>query len=145
MGQEQEQRFLFLAAYINAEVVITKLHGILTLDVFFGNDMAQKIIDDLKDDRIKRRGLSLSGGDPLMPTNLNAIGSLIERVRTECPDKDIWLWTGYTLNHLTDEQQQVVDMLDVIVDGKFQKELSDPSLRFRGSSNQVIHTLSLDN
>lgn len=108
----------------------------------FDEKMQQQIIDDLKDKRIKRRGLSLSGGDPLLPANLSAIRSLVARVKSECPDKDIWLWTGYTIDNLTAEQKQVVEMLDVLIDGKFEKALADPSLKFRGSSNQVIHTIS---
>ncbi|MBM7073642.1 anaerobic ribonucleoside-triphosphate reductase-activating protein [Shewanella sp. 202IG2-18] len=108
----------------------------------FDAEIQQQIIDDLKDERIKRRGLSLSGGDPLLPSNLPAIKALVERVKKECPDKDIWLWTGYTLNALTLEQQEVISMLDVVIDGKFERELADPSLRFRGSSNQMIHTLN---
>ncbi len=105
----------------------------------FDKVMEQKIIDDLKDERIKRRGLSLSGGDPLLPSNLPAILALVKRIKSECSEKDIWLWTGYTINNLTPEQQEVVNMLDVIVDGKFEKESADPSLRFRGSRNQIIH------
>ena len=109
----------------------------------FDEVMEQKIIDDLKDERIKKRGLSLSGGDPLLPSNLPAIKSLVTRVKTECPEKDIWLWTGYSINNLTPEQQEIVNMLDVVVDGKFEQELADPSLRFCGSSNQIIHTISV--
>ncbi len=63
----------------------------------------------------------------------------MERVRRECPDKDIWLWSGYLLQELSPEQQQVIDLVDVLVDGKFEKELADPELEWRGSSNQVIH------
>ncbi|PPZ38297.1 anaerobic ribonucleotide reductase-activating protein, partial [Escherichia coli] len=66
---------------------------------------------------------------------------LVKRIRAECPGKDIWLWTGYVLAELTAEQQQVVDRINVLVDGKFVQELKDPSLIWRGSSNQVIHYL----
>ncbi len=107
----------------------------------FDKKMEQTIIDDLKDERINRRGLSLSGGDPLLPSNLTSVLSLIKRVKKECPDKDIWLWTGYTINCLSEEQREVVSLLDVVIDGKFEQQLADPSLRFRGSSNQVIYTL----
>ncbi|MGB0895139.1 MAG: anaerobic ribonucleoside-triphosphate reductase-activating protein [Parashewanella sp.] len=110
--------------------------------IVFDEAMEQRIIDDLNDSKIKRRGLSLSGGDPLFPTNLSAIKQLISRVKTECCDKDIWMWTGYSLSMLSEEQQQVVDMVDVLIDGKFVRSLADPNLRFRGSSNQIIHTLS---
>ncbi|CFR01769.1 anaerobic ribonucleoside-triphosphate reductase activating protein [Yersinia frederiksenii] len=103
--------------------------------------MEDQIIADLNDSRIRRQGLSLSGGDPLHPQNLSAILQLVKRVRQECDGKDIWLWTGYTLSDLSEEQQQVVDLINVLVDGKFVQDLKDPSLIWRGSGNQVIHYL----
>ena len=95
----------------------------------------------INDTRISRQGLTLSGGDPLHPQNVPDILKLVKRVRQECPGKDIWLWTGYLLSELTPEQQQVVDLINVLIDGKFVKELADPSLLWRGSSNQVVHKL----
>lgn len=64
------------------------------------------IIRDLQDTRIFRRGLSLSGGDPLHPQNLSAVFKLVKRVKLECPDKDIWMWTGYILADLTESQKK---------------------------------------
>ncbi|ENM3889580.1 anaerobic ribonucleoside-triphosphate reductase-activating protein [Vibrio cholerae] len=106
-------------------------------------EMEDKIIADLKDTRIKRRGLSLSGGDPMHPANLSAVLQLVQRVKTECPDKDIWLWTGYTLAELDDSQQALLPYIDVLVDGKFIQEQADPGLEWRGSANQVIHRFTL--
>ncbi|MBF4301786.1 4Fe-4S cluster-binding domain-containing protein, partial [Vibrio anguillarum] len=85
----------------------------------------QQIITDLNDTRIKRRGLSLSGGDPLHPQNLASILQLVKRVKTECVGKDIWLWTGYTLNELSDAQRQVIEYVDVLIDGKFEQDKAD--------------------
>ncbi|CRL62844.1 anaerobic ribonucleoside-triphosphate reductase-activating protein [Proteus vulgaris] len=107
----------------------------------FTQEMEDQIIADLQDNRIKRQGLSLSGGDPLHPQNLSAILKLVKRVKTECPEKDIWVWTGYLLADLTPEQQEVVNYINVLIDGKFVQELYDPALLWRGSSNQVIHKL----
>ncbi|MCG9696275.1 anaerobic ribonucleoside-triphosphate reductase-activating protein [Shewanella sp. Isolate11] len=107
----------------------------------FDDQMVQQIIKDLNDTRIKRRGLSLTGGDPLFPQNVDAILALVKRVKAECPDKDIWLWTGYQKAELTDAQSQVLEYIDVLVDGKFEQSQADPSLQFRGSRNQVIHQL----
>ena len=71
----------------------------------------------------------------------------LRRVREECPDKDIWCFTGFTLDEelwkdgsyprceYTDE---MLSMIDILVDGRFVKRLHDISLRFRGSSNQRI-------
>lgn len=107
----------------------------------FTQEVEDQIIADLQDTRIKRQGLSLSGGDPLHPQNLSAILKLVKRVKTQCPEKDIWVWTGYLLADLIPEQQEVVSYINVLIDGKFVQELYDPALLWRGSSNQVIHKL----
>lgn len=107
----------------------------------FTQEVEDQIVADLQDTRIKRQGLSLSGGDPLHPQNLSAILQLVKRVKKECPEKDIWIWTGYLLADLTPEQQEVVSYINVLIDGKFVQELYDPALLWRGSSNQVIHRL----
>ncbi|PHM59829.1 pyruvate formate-lyase-activating enzyme [Xenorhabdus sp. KK7.4] len=100
-----------------------------------------QLIADLNDYRIRRQGLSLSGGDPLHPDNTAAILRLVKRVKRECPDKDIWLWTGYVLDELNELQQEIVSHINVLVDGKFEQEQQDPMLIWRGSRNQVIHYL----
>jgi anaerobic ribonucleoside-triphosphate reductase activating protein len=106
----------------------------------FTRDIEDQIINDLNDIRIKRRGLSLLGGDPLHPANVESVLAFVKRVREEAPTKDIWCWTGYTLSQLSDAQREVVNRVDVLVDGPFVQELADPSLKWRGSSNQVIHS-----
>lgn len=107
----------------------------------YTQDLEDRIIADLNDTRIPKRGLSLSGGDPLHPQNVSAILHLVKRVKQECSGKDIWLWTGYLLSELSETQKQVLEYIDVLIDGKFIKDLADPSLDWRGSSNQVIHYL----
>jgi anaerobic ribonucleoside-triphosphate reductase activating protein len=107
----------------------------------FTQEMEDQIIADLNDTRIRRQGLSLSGGDPLHPQNLADVLQLVQRVQAECPGKDIWMWTGYTLGELTAAQREVVDLINVLIDGKFVQELKDPALVWRGSSNQVVHHL----
>ncbi|MDD1779801.1 anaerobic ribonucleoside-triphosphate reductase-activating protein [Enterovibrio sp. ZSDZ35] len=108
----------------------------------FDQAMEDNVIADLNDTRIKRKGLSLSGGDPLHPANVAAVLKLVQRVKRECEGKNIWLWTGYTLAELSDEQREVVQLIDVLIDGKFEKDLADPSLPWRGSSNQTVHRLT---
>lgn len=108
----------------------------------FDNALEDRIISDLTDPRIKRRGLSLSGGDPLHPDNIDVILALVKRVKRECIGKDIWLWTGYTLATLTAQQKEVIAFVDVLIDGKFDKSLADPSLIWRGSANQNVYYLN---
>lgn len=105
----------------------------------FTQSVEDQIIKDLQDTEIKRQGLSLSGGDPLHPQNVPSILKLVKRVKTECDNKDIWLWTGYKLDELTPEQQAVIPYIDVLIDGKFVQEQADPKLLWRGSSNQIIY------
>ena len=105
----------------------------------FNQELEDKIISDLNDTRIVRRGLSLSGGDPLHPANVSSILSLLTRIQSECKGKDIWLWTGYKLEQLNDKQRDVLCFVDVLIDGKFEKSLADPGLVWRGSLNQNVH------
>ena len=107
----------------------------------FTEELSDQIIQDLNDQRIKKQGLTLSGGDPLHPANVAEVLKLVKRVKTECVAKDIWMWTGYLLADLNVKQKQIIDLVDVLIDGKFEKDLADPSLARRGSSNQVIHYL----
>ncbi|MEQ3491656.1 anaerobic ribonucleoside-triphosphate reductase-activating protein [Vibrio sp. SSH13-20] len=107
--------------------------------VFFTQEAEDKIIADINDTRIKRRGLSLSGGDPLHPANVPHILKLVKRVREECPGKDIWVWTGYTLEELDDAQREVTQYIDTLIDGKYEQDKRDLNLEWRGSSNQIIH------
>ncbi|AOR63602.1 anaerobic ribonucleoside-triphosphate reductase-activating protein [Pectobacterium wasabiae] len=107
----------------------------------FTQEQEDQIIADLQDTEVPRQGISLSGGDPLHPQNVPDILRLVERIRAECPGKDIWVWTGYVLADITPEQQRVVDLINVLVDGKFVQDLKDPALIWRGSSNQVVHRL----
>ncbi|MEI2565334.1 anaerobic ribonucleoside-triphosphate reductase-activating protein [Vibrio metoecus] len=109
----------------------------------YTQELEDQIIADLNDTRIKRRGLSLSGGDPIHPANVDAVLRLVRRVKEECPDKDIWLWTGYRLADFNDAQQALLPYLDVLVDGKFEQALADPMLEWRGSANQVIYRFTV--
>jgi anaerobic ribonucleoside-triphosphate reductase activating protein len=108
---------------------------------FFTQELENAIIDDLNDQRIHKKGLSLSGGDPLHSANLSAILKLVKRVKAACEGKDIWLWSGYEMAELSPKQQEIIAFVDVFIDGKFEQDLADPSLKWRGSSNQVIYDL----
>ncbi|MDE5715686.1 MAG: anaerobic ribonucleoside-triphosphate reductase activating protein [Anaeroplasmataceae bacterium] len=90
-------------------------------------------------------GLSLLGGEPMELENQNGLISFLRKVKQLFPNKTIWCYTGYTLetdllqgrahNQVTNE---FLSYIDVLVDGKFEEELKDITLKFRGSSNQRI-------
>lgn len=98
----------------------------------------EMILSLLQDPHIQ--GLSILGGEPLESCNLDELQSLIKAVRLRYPTKDIWLWTGNLLEDLSDRQMAIVNECDYVVDGPFMLGKKDPSLQYRGSSNQrVIH------
>lgn len=104
----------------------------------YTQEMENYIIDKLNDKRIIRRGLSISGGEPLEVYNVETVLNLCKRVKSETSNKDIWLWTGFTFEELTDEQKQVLPYVDILIDGKFIEEEKDWGILFRGSTNQRI-------
>lgn len=85
------------------------------------------------------KGLSILGGDPLEPENEKALIPFVKMVKKVFPNKDIWLWTGYNYEMVKD--RELLNYVDILVDGPFRIELKDISLRFRGSKNQRILSL----
>lgn len=104
----------------------------------FTKGLEDQIIADLQDERIKRAGLTLSGGDPLHENNILSVLQLIERVRKECPDKTVWMWSGYKMDELDETRRRIVEKVDTFIDGRFEQSLYSPNLQWRGSSNQII-------
>lgn len=93
-------------------------------------------------------GLSLLGGEPFEPVNQKALVPFLEKVKEQFPDKNVWCYTGYTFEQLTGESRgrcevtdRMLELIDVLVDGRFEESLYDISLKFRGSSNQRIINL----
>jgi anaerobic ribonucleoside-triphosphate reductase activating protein len=72
------------------------------------------------------------------PENQEALLPFLQRLRAELPEKDIWLYTGYRLESVSDSP--LLPLVDVVVDGPYIEEQKDVSLAFRGSRNQrIIH------
>ena len=65
---------------------------------------------------------------------------LLEEFGERYPEKNVWCYTGYTFEKLlrNPRQAQLLKYIDVLVDGKFKKELRDEELYFRGSRNQRL-------
>ena len=85
-------------------------------------------------------GLSLLGGEPMEHYNVPELIELCKEVRELYPNKDIWVYSGYTYEQITQDELQLelLKLCDVLVDGKYEEELHSPLLRFKGSSNQRI-------
>lgn len=119
-----------------------------TWDFNYGNFFSEKeedlIIEYLKPSYIK--GLSLLGGEPFEYSNQQCLLPLLRRVRAVYPTKDIWCYTGYDFEKdikssmmvKWPETREILNYIDILVDGEFVESKKDLSLRFRGSSNQRI-------
>lgn len=109
----------------------------------FTPEVEQELIEALKPPMVA--GLTLLGGEPLEPQNQYGLFPFLKRVKQELPEKNVWCYTGYTLEadlltgraHI-DITDELLSMIDVLVDGKFIEELKDITLKFRGSSNQRL-------
>lgn len=101
-------------------------------------ELEDRILADLRQPYVQ--GLTLLGGEPFLNTGVCL--ELTRRVRAEFGDsKDIWSWTGYSYEELlldTDDKLELLGLVDVLVDGRFDESLKDFKLQFRGSSNQRI-------
>ena len=113
-------------------------------DPTFGNQFDEtakaKIFSELENEWCK--GLSVLGGEPMskLSDNRKQVIALCKEVKEKFPDKDIWVWSGYTMEELKDNPETVdlFKYIDVLVDGPFILEKKDLSVPFRGSSNQRI-------
>ena len=109
----------------------------------FTRSEEDKIVQALAPAHIK--GLSLLGGEPFEPDNQRALLPLLRRVKENYPEKEIWCYSGYTLEELRQNSRarceatdEMLSLLDVLVDGPFVEARKDLNLRFRGSANQRI-------
>ena len=103
----------------------------------FDEKAKQKIFKELEHEWCK--GLSLLGGDPLskLSDNRKTIIAFCKEVKEKFPTKDIWCWSGYTLEEIKADKNMVdiLQYIDVLVDGPFLEEQKDLTIPFRGSSN----------
>ena len=97
--------------------------------------------------------VSILGGEPLHPKNVQNVLKIVDEIRVSYPTKNIWLYTGYTweqimhpvITDINSEQlkmlqmrKELVSKCNVLIDGSFVDELRDVSLHWRGSSNQRV-------
>lgn len=111
----------------------------------FTAEVASSIIDSVRPAYIA--GLTLLGGEPMEPANQAVLVPFLRRFRQAVPNKTVWCYSGYTWAQLTGQEPSrcrtpdtdaFLALVDVLVDGRYIKELHDINLRFRGSSNQRL-------
>ena len=110
----------------------------------YDDNMENDIINELSQSYYN--GLTILGGEPFEISNQQGLLPLIRRIKKELPDKTIWVYTGFTYDvdlvaggkRYTNVTDEILDSIDILVDGKFVEELKSLMLNFRGSSNQRI-------
>ena len=103
----------------------------------YTKELEEQIMADLAQPYVQ--GLTLLGGEPFLNTGI--LLPLVKRIRKELPEKDIWSWTGYTWEEMmleTPDKLELLSLIDILVDGRYDKSKRNLMLQFRGSSNQRI-------
>ncbi|MDB8849786.1 MAG: anaerobic ribonucleoside-triphosphate reductase activating protein [Peptostreptococcus sp.] len=85
-------------------------------------------------------GINLLGGEPLQQTMDDSLLNLLKRAKEECPDKDIWMWTGDVFEDIlgNEKKMELLKYADVLVDGRFELSKRNIKLKYRGSENQRV-------
>ncbi len=81
------------------------------------------------------KGLSILGGEPLHPKNIEGTTRLAKKFKEKFDDKTIWVWSGFLFETVN---KDTLKYIDVLVDGQFKTELFNPTLKYKGSSNQRV-------
>ncbi len=110
----------------------------------FDEKVQQEVLDSLAPDYIT--GITLLGGEPFEPENQKELVPFMRKVVAQYPNKNVWAFTGYIYDkdliaggrRHTEDTDELLSMIDVLVDGPFVEELKDITLKFRGSSNQRV-------
>ena len=101
----------------------------------FTDETIDKVIELAKPDYIV--GLSILGGEPLHPKNIEGTTKLAKRFKSVYPNKNIWVWSGFLFDKNI-INFEILNYIDVLVDGVYKDELHDFTLKYRGSSNQRV-------
>lgn len=117
-------------------------------DFNYGNEFTEEVMEKVLNalDREYIEGLSLLGGEPMEYVNQKGLAKLVKKAKERFPDKTIWCYTGFDFEkdvmgrmyESWEETKDLVNNVDVFVDGKFEEERKNLSLKFRGSENQRI-------
>ena len=109
-----------------------------TWDFNNGKEFNDEVINHVLDlcDQSYIKGLSILGGEPMHPKNIEGTTKLAKAFKERFPEKNLWCWSGYSFDELKDKE--ILKYADVLVDGRYVDDLHNPLLKWRGSSNQRV-------
>ena len=119
-------------------------------DFDYGKPFDDSVIDYIIDTMSfgAYRGITFLGGEPMNPKNQEGVLKCAKRVKEAYPDKDIWLFTGYTYEYIMENMydklphtKELMSLIDVMVDGPYVESKRNITLLFRGSENQRLINL----
>ena len=115
-----------------------------TWDPEYGKPFTEKEEDEIFSYFIKygkiAKGLSLLGGDPTYYKNIDPLIEFLKKFKEKFPDKDIWMWSGFTWEQLEKDKKrfELISLCDVLIDGRFDIEQRDLNQKWKGSKNQRV-------
>ena len=101
----------------------------------FTDETIQEVLKLCENEHVE--GLSILGGEPMHPINIEGTTRLAKAFKEKFPNKNIWAWSGFLFDRDL-QGKEVLNYLDVLVDGQYVDELRDPRLKYNGSSNQRV-------
>lgn len=101
----------------------------------FTEETIKKVLDLCDKDYIV--GLSILGGEPMHPNNIDGTTALAKAFKEKFPNKNLWIWSGYLFDKDL-KDKEVLKYIDVLVDGQFINNLHNPTLKWKGSANQRV-------
>ncbi len=110
-------------------------------DFNYGNKWTKEVEDEFVN-QVKNSnivGVNILGGEPMDQIKDESLLNLLKRIKEET-EKSIWLWSGYIYEDIItcDKKSQILSYVDVLIDGRFEEDKRNISLKYRGSSNQRI-------
>lgn len=101
----------------------------------FDDTTVERVLELCDNENIE--GLSILGGEPMHPNNIEGTTKLAKAFKEKFPNKNVWAWSGFSFDKEL-KDKEVVKYLDVLVDGQYNDDLRNPKLKWKGSENQRV-------
>ena len=101
----------------------------------FNEDTINRVLELCNNENVE--GLSILGGEPMHPINIEGTTRLAKAFKEKYPNKSVWAWTGFKFDRDL-KDKEVLNYIDVLVDGQYVDELRNPKLKWKGSENQRV-------